>query len=64
MVSADHIQQFLSTHGRVRSQPKTDWTGQIPLPAFIEQFYRDVGPVDITIESYGNPYFLPRLSRL
>ncbi|MEM1211422.1 MAG: hypothetical protein AAGI68_03905 [Planctomycetota bacterium] len=28
------------------------------------QFYRDVGPVDITIEGYGNPTFIPSLSGL
>jgi hypothetical protein len=34
------------------------------LPRTVELFYTEVGPVDVTIQGCGNPYFLPRLSRL
>jgi len=27
-------------------------------------FYEEVGPVDVTVESTGNPFFLPSLARL
>lgn len=55
---------LLSKHGSVRSQPAADWQGGIPLPVFVEQFYREVGPADVTIRAYGNPFFLPSLSGL
>ena len=35
-----------------------------PLPAELERFYREVGPLDCTLESAGNPFFLPSLARL
>jgi hypothetical protein len=64
MVSAERSRQLLAKHGVVQSRPADDWTGDVTLPPDIETFFQDVGPVDITIQSYGNPYFLPRLSRL
>ncbi len=33
-------------------------------PAELERFYREVGPLDCTLESAGNPFFLPSLARL
>jgi hypothetical protein len=38
--------------------------GTFSLPPCVERFYQEVGPVNITIESYGNPFFLPRLAAL
>jgi hypothetical protein len=64
MIAAEKAKQLLAIHGEVRPQPSMDWIGSFPLPTAVEDFYRDVGPVDVTIESHGNPYFLPRLSRL
>ncbi len=45
-------------------QPASDWTGPFALPDPIIAYYRDLGPVDVTLDGYGNPYFLPRLSHL
>jgi hypothetical protein len=64
MVSAETAKRLLALHGEVRPQSSADWTGAIPLPAVIEQFYRDVGPVNVTILAYGNPYFFPSLRDL
>ena len=33
-------------------------------PRRAERFYREVGPLDCTLESAGNPFFLPSLARL
>jgi hypothetical protein len=64
MVTAERVRELLSVHGVVRSQAPEEWTGLFPLPSSIAQFFREVGPSDITIESYGNPFFLPRLAAL
>jgi hypothetical protein len=48
----------------LRSQPQQDWQGTVPLPDAIAQYFEEFGPLDVTIEGYGNPYFLPSLSRL
>jgi hypothetical protein len=64
MVTADEAIRLLALHGEVRPQSRADWTGEIPLPEAVERFYQEVGPADITIEGYGNPYFLPRLAEL
>jgi hypothetical protein len=55
---------LLSFHGDICPQPPGDWTGKLPLPAAVERFFQELGPVDITIESYGNAFFLPRLAAL
>jgi len=64
MVAAEKAKELLALHGEVRPQPPTDWTGSFPIPPAIERFYREVGPANITIESHGNPYFLPSLADL
>ena len=64
MTSADRARELLGLHGEVRPQPATDWTGAFPIPPAVEEFYREVGPVNVTIESHGNPYFLPSLADL
>ena len=51
-------------HGVVQPQPPDDWTGIFPPPTPVDRFFQEVGPSDITIESYGNPFFLPRLAAL
>ena len=58
------IRELLSFHGELRSQQKSDWKGDIPLPPSIERFYLEIGPVDILINGYGNPYYFPKLSNL
>jgi len=64
MIAVDTVRELLRAHGAVKPQPTSDWTGTIPLPRAIADFYLEVGPADITIASYGNPYFIPRLSKL
>lgn len=64
MVTAEIAKQQLAIHGEVRSQPPSDWSGAYSLPPAVEQFYLDVGPANLTIEGYGNPYFLPCLRDL
>ena len=64
MVTAARARELLSVHGIVRPQPPDDWTGKFPRPTSVERFFQEVGPADITIEGYGNPYFLPRLAAL
>ena len=48
----------------LRPQPVSDWMGEYPLPLAIADYYRELGPVDVWLESYGNPYSLPSLARL
>ena len=64
MVTAETAKRLLASHGEVRPQPPADWTGSFQIPLAIELFYREVGPVNITIEAHGNPYFLPCLADL
>src|SRR5262249_40926371 len=64
MVTAKEAKRLLSLHGTVRPQQASDWKGTIALPPSAERFYVEVGPVDITIESHGNPYFFPKLGDL
>lgn len=47
-----------------RPQSFEEWTGPFELPQEILVYYQSLGPVDVTIEGYGNPYFLPSLARL
>lgn len=55
---------MVALHGEVRSQPASDWTGAFPIPPAVERFYREVGPLNVTIKAHGNPYFLPSLADL
>ena len=64
MVTPARVRELLELHGTCEPQDQSEWTGNIPLPDAIATFYRDVGPVNITIEGYGNPTFIPRLSQL
>lgn len=64
MVSADIAKRLIARHKKPRSQPASDWSGTFPIPPAIEQFYREIGPANVTIESYGNPFFLPSLKDL
>lgn len=55
---------LVAEHGEVRPQPAADWHGTFPLPPDVAEYYKLIGPVDVTIEGYGNPYFLPSLAKL
>ncbi|MCR8382790.1 hypothetical protein NS877_09365 [Pseudomonas aeruginosa] len=62
--SASIRQRLLALGEPCAAQPAADWQGDIALPAELECFYREVGPLDCTLESAGNPFFLPSLARL
>lgn len=64
MISTTQIIEILSQFGELRQQTISDWNGEIALPKHIEDFYLEVGPVDLKIDSIGNPYHIPSLSRL
>lgn len=64
MAMAEEARRLLSGSGTVRSQPPTDWAGPFPIPPEVERFYREIGPDDVYIESYGNQFFLPSLAKL
>jgi len=64
MVTSAIARELLKPHGKVCSQPASDWTGAFPIPPAVERFYGEVGPLNVTIEGYGNPYFLPSLADL
>lgn len=64
MTLSEQARLLLSKHGEVGTQPPSDWLGSVALPADLAVYYQDVGPRDVTIESYGNPFFLPSLSGL
>jgi len=64
MINSERVRDLLSKHGEVRPQNSRDWNGEFPLPESLATFYQEVGPVNVTIEGYGNPYFLPSLAEL
>jgi hypothetical protein len=64
VATVEDARRLLSASGSVRPQPATDWAGPFPIPPAIEEFYREVGPSDVCIESYGNSFFLPGLAKL
>ncbi|MGA2499438.1 MAG: hypothetical protein ABSH20_16985 [Tepidisphaeraceae bacterium] len=64
MVASIQAKELVALHGEVRPQPSHDWTGPFPIPLAVECYYREIGPADVYIRYYGNPYFLPCLSKL
>jgi hypothetical protein len=64
MISSERVRQLLSLHGDLQPQSPADWAGVFPLPVSLKRFYQEVGPANVTIESYGNPFFLPQLREL
>ena len=56
--------KLLAAHGELRPQPASDWIGTFPLPPALAEFYQAVGPAELTIDAYGNPYVLPSLADL
>lgn len=67
MASYDTAKQILTRalpSAVLRPQPRSDWRGDFPLPDAVAEYFTEFGPVDVTIDGYGNPYFLPSLSQL
>lgn len=58
------IKNALLAHGECRPQTEEEWKGKIPLPEDIKKFYREIGPVDISIDTGANPIFIPSLANL
>lgn len=59
------LRQALVDQGlNLREQGADEWQGEIPLPADLARFYREIGPHDCTLETSGNPFFIPSLARL
>lgn len=55
---------LLEKHGTCREQLPDEWSGNFELPRELLDFYRDVGPVDVIIDGYGNPTTFPCLKHL
>ncbi len=49
--SASIRQRLLALGEPCAAQPAADWQGDIALPAELERFYREVGPLDCTLEN-------------
>ena len=64
MVDAEQARASLAAHGRLKSQPVEDWSGDFELPVAVADFYREVGPVNVSIKTGDNPIVLPRLGKL
>lgn len=47
-----------------RAQTVSEWVGTFDLPQPVADYYAELGPVDVHIPGYGNPYFLPSLASL
>jgi hypothetical protein len=61
---ARELLQRASPAVELRPQAVSDWRGDFALPDGVAEYFTELGPVDVTIEAYGNPYFLPSLARL
>jgi hypothetical protein len=48
----------------VRAQPAEDWRGPFPLPPKIATYYAEIGPAELEIWGYGNPWYVPSLEQL
>ncbi len=44
MISIPKIQEQFSLFGELRPQPRSAWTGDIPLPESLADFYEQIGP--------------------
>lgn len=72
MPTLQSVRPLLEPWGTLRSQPPSGWTGQIPLPEPLKDFYLEVGPwgetfggpVGLTISAGGNSVCLPPLHKL
>lgn len=63
-IPPEKVREQLSPFGELKPQSIKDWTGEIPLPKAIEDFYREIGPVEMTIRGIGNDFFIPCLFNL
>lgn len=75
MFTVDTLRTLLEPFGQLRSQSPSEWTGSTTLPAPLQEFYQQVGPlgtthyekvgpVGCTLTVGGNPVCIPPLSKL
>jgi hypothetical protein len=48
----------------LRTQTVEDWKGPFPLPPEVVIYYEEVGPFELEIWGYGNPWYVPSLAAL
>jgi hypothetical protein len=48
----------------LREQTVEDWKGPFPLPLEVVAYYEGVGPCELEIWGYGNPWYVPSLANL
>lgn len=49
---------------RLEPQPASDWSGEVDLPPALVTYYAEFGPKNLSLDAYGNPFFLPGLKGL
>ena len=64
VVSPDQVRSILGLHGTTKPQTEDEWSGQLRLPDEVVRFYREVGPVDLTVPGTANSFFFPSLRNL
>ncbi|MGB4811767.1 MAG: hypothetical protein WBP13_04710 [Methylophilaceae bacterium] len=75
MIIDNTLKQLLAPSGHLQAQPATDWTGDMPLPQVLADFYANIGPmgetyhanigpVGLTFNVGGNPVCVPPLAKL
>ncbi|MCL2310519.1 MAG: hypothetical protein FWC42_09700 [Proteobacteria bacterium] len=60
-ISPRRAKKLLEAYGETRVQAASEWQGDFPLPQAVEQFYLEVGPVNINIL---DTFYLPSLAEL
>src|SRR5882762_8256375 len=46
------------------AQSAVDWKGPFALSSEVAEYYEEIGPVDLEIWGYGNPWYVPSLAVL
>lgn len=55
MISIPTIREQFSLFGELRSQPRSNWAGEIPLPDVLADFYEQIGPWGETYHEHIGP---------
>lgn len=72
-VSPESVRDAIAPFGPMRSQPVSNWSGDVALHPALVSFYVEVGPYGqegprgpsgLTIPTLGNPFWVPPLCRL
>ncbi|MEO1494009.1 MAG: hypothetical protein AAFV19_17790 [Pseudomonadota bacterium] len=63
-VPSQQVRQQLAAFGTCHPQPAAQWSGTIPLPTVVADFYLEIGPTDLDVPMVGNDVYLPSLSEL